>query len=75
MRRGALGSGTRPRSASGLSANETVGLYSYLASDESSFLTGAVIPLDGGAAIVDVSGAAMTRLVQSVQEAADRNRS
>lgn len=31
-----------------------------LAGDDSTFLTGAVIPVDGGAAIVDVSGAALS---------------
>ncbi len=39
---------------------EIGGLCSYLASDDSSFLTGAVIPIDGGAAIVDISGAAVS---------------
>ena len=46
---------------------EIAGLCSYLASDDSSFTTGTVIPIDGGAAIVDVSGAAMDRIVQSVE--------
>jgi meso-butanediol dehydrogenase/(S,S)-butanediol dehydrogenase/diacetyl reductase len=46
---------------------EIAGLCSYLASDDSSFTTGTVIPIDGGAAIVDVSGAAMDRIDQSVQ--------
>jgi meso-butanediol dehydrogenase / (S,S)-butanediol dehydrogenase / diacetyl reductase len=41
---------------------EISGLCSYLASDDSSFLTGAVIPIDGGAAVVDVSGAAISNL-------------
>ena len=40
--------------------NEIAGLCSYLASDDSSFMTGSVLLLDGGAAIVDVSGAALT---------------
>jgi meso-butanediol dehydrogenase/(S,S)-butanediol dehydrogenase/diacetyl reductase len=39
---------------------EIGGLCSYLASDDSSFMTGAVITLDGGTAIVDVVGAAIT---------------
>jgi len=39
----------------------------YLASDDSSFLTGVVIPIDGGAAIVDVSGAAIGGIVQSAK--------
>jgi meso-butanediol dehydrogenase / (S,S)-butanediol dehydrogenase / diacetyl reductase len=42
---------------------ELGGLCSYLASDDSSFLTGVVIPIDGGAAIVDISGAAITNLI------------
>jgi meso-butanediol dehydrogenase / (S,S)-butanediol dehydrogenase / diacetyl reductase len=44
------------------SPDEVAGLCSYLASDDASFLTAAVIPLDGGAATVDVSGAAINRL-------------
>jgi meso-butanediol dehydrogenase/(S,S)-butanediol dehydrogenase/diacetyl reductase len=36
--------------------HEISGLCSYLASDDSSFMTGSVIVIDGGAAIVDVSG-------------------
>jgi len=44
------------------SPDEIAGLCSYLASDDSSFLTAAVIPLDGGAVAVDVSGAAINQL-------------
>jgi len=40
--------------------NEITGICSYLASDDSTFMTGSVLLLDGGAAIVDVSGAALT---------------
>jgi meso-butanediol dehydrogenase/(S,S)-butanediol dehydrogenase/diacetyl reductase len=40
--------------------SEITGICSYLASDDSSFMTGAVLLLDGGAAIVDVAGAALT---------------
>jgi NAD(P)-dependent dehydrogenase (short-subunit alcohol dehydrogenase family) len=36
---------------------EITGLISYLASDESTFMTGSALLIDGGAAIVDVSGA------------------
>jgi NAD(P)-dependent dehydrogenase (short-subunit alcohol dehydrogenase family) len=42
------------------SPSEITGICSYLASDDSTFMTGAVLVLDGGAAIVDVSGAALT---------------
>jgi NAD(P)-dependent dehydrogenase (short-subunit alcohol dehydrogenase family) len=45
---------------------EIAGLCSYLASDDSSFTTGVVIPVDGGAAIVDVSGAAMNRIIEGI---------
>jgi NAD(P)-dependent dehydrogenase (short-subunit alcohol dehydrogenase family) len=44
------------------SPHEIAGLCSYLASDDASFLTAAVIPVDGGALTVDVSGAAINRL-------------
>jgi len=39
---------------------EVTGICSYLASDDSSFMTGSVLLLDGGAAIVDISGAALS---------------
>jgi meso-butanediol dehydrogenase/(S,S)-butanediol dehydrogenase/diacetyl reductase len=35
---------------------EISGICSYLASDDSSFMTGAVLVLDGGASVVDVNG-------------------
>jgi NAD(P)-dependent dehydrogenase (short-subunit alcohol dehydrogenase family) len=41
---------------------EMAGLCSFLASDDAGFLTAAVIPVDGGACVVDVSGAAINRL-------------
>ncbi len=40
--------------------HEITGICSYLASDDSMFMTGSVLLVDGGAAIVDVSGAALT---------------
>jgi meso-butanediol dehydrogenase / (S,S)-butanediol dehydrogenase / diacetyl reductase len=42
--------------------SEMAGLCSFLASDDASFLTAAVIPVDGGAAVVDVSGAAINQM-------------
>jgi meso-butanediol dehydrogenase / (S,S)-butanediol dehydrogenase / diacetyl reductase len=44
------------------SPHELAGLCSFLASDDASFITAAVIPVDGGAVVVDVSGAAINRL-------------
>ena len=41
---------------------EMAGLCSFLASDDASFLTAAVIPVDGGAVTVDVSGSAINEL-------------
>ena len=40
--------------------DEISGICSYLASDDSSFMTGSVLLLDGGASVVDVSGAALS---------------
>jgi meso-butanediol dehydrogenase/(S,S)-butanediol dehydrogenase/diacetyl reductase len=39
---------------------EITGICSYLASDDSVFMTGSTLLIDGGAAIVDVAGAALT---------------
>jgi NAD(P)-dependent dehydrogenase (short-subunit alcohol dehydrogenase family) len=41
--------------------SEIAGLCSYLASEDSTFMTGAVLLVDGGAAVVDVAGAALTQ--------------
>jgi meso-butanediol dehydrogenase / (S,S)-butanediol dehydrogenase / diacetyl reductase len=40
---------------------QMTGACSFLASDDASFITGAVLLIDGGAAIVDVSGASVAR--------------
>ena len=40
--------------------DEISGICSYLASDDSSFMTGSVVSIDGGASVVDVSGAALS---------------
>lgn len=44
---------------------EIAGICSYLASDDASFMTGAVLTIDGGTAIVDTFAAALERLSMS----------
>ena len=39
---------------------EITGICSYLASDDSTFMTGSVLLIDGGSSVVDVSGATLT---------------
>ncbi len=41
-------------------ASEVSGICVYLASEDSSFMTGAVLLIDGGASVVDVAGAALS---------------
>ena len=50
--------------------DEMAGICAFLASDDSSFLTATVIPADGGAAVVDVSGAVISSIVRSMKQRA-----
>jgi meso-butanediol dehydrogenase/(S,S)-butanediol dehydrogenase/diacetyl reductase len=42
---------------------EVTGICSYLASDESSYMTGSEVVIDGGAAIVDLQGATLAEML------------
>ena len=42
--------------------SEITGICSYLASDDSAFMTGSALLIDGGAAVVDVAGAALSNI-------------
>jgi NAD(P)-dependent dehydrogenase (short-subunit alcohol dehydrogenase family) len=48
--------------------DEISGICSYLASDDSSFMTGSVLMIDGGTAVVDVSGAAVGEINNRIHE-------
>jgi NAD(P)-dependent dehydrogenase (short-subunit alcohol dehydrogenase family) len=50
--------------------DEMAGICAFLAGDDSSFLTGTAIPVDGGAAIVDVSGAVIGNIVRGLKKQA-----
>jgi len=47
--------------------DEISGICSYLGSDDSSFMTGAVLVIDGGTAVVDVSGAAVGEISNRIK--------
>lgn len=48
-------------------AEQIAGICTFLASDDSSYITGAVIPVDGGTAIVDVFPTGVKRAILEIQ--------
>jgi meso-butanediol dehydrogenase / (S,S)-butanediol dehydrogenase / diacetyl reductase len=50
--------------------DEMAGICAFLASDDASFISGVVIPVDGGASVVDVSGAVISDIVRGMKERA-----
>jgi meso-butanediol dehydrogenase/(S,S)-butanediol dehydrogenase/diacetyl reductase len=47
---------------------EIASICSFLASEDSSLITGAILPADGGAAVVDINGTAMKDVLASLPE-------
>jgi NAD(P)-dependent dehydrogenase (short-subunit alcohol dehydrogenase family) len=50
------------------SPDEVAGICTCLAGDDGSFITGVVLPVDGGTAIVDISGAAINSIASVLQK-------
>lgn len=54
---------------------KVAGICSFLASEDASYITGVVIPVDGGTAIVDVFGSAVNRIIGEMGHGVDFYRS